>query len=104
MPLADRHENEVRYQQFKHDVRSIAIDIGKKTKEWSNLIPSEKEGLKSVKKKIKDRQMICYQTDKSGRWSCDSEINYIKACEKHIVNNDSISEKTVEEQCEAERS
>ena len=34
--------------------------------------------------KIKDNTIICYQTDKSGRWSCDTAENYKKACNKHL--------------------
>ena len=47
--------------------------------------------------------MVCYQTDKSGRWSCDTLNNYTKACEKHLLNNESISERSNQEQIDAER-
>ena len=102
MPKPDKMESEIKYQQFKNEVRIIANEISAKTKEWSNLLKNEKNGLKSIKCKIKDNELICYQTDKSGRWSCDSESNYIKACEKH-VNDENISEKSNDEQREAER-
>lgn len=42
-------------------------------------------------KKVTDNTVICYQTDKSGRWSCDTEANYKKACRKHL-NDTSITE------------
>ena len=29
--------------------------------------------------------MICFTTDKSGRWAVDSNVNFISACEKHLL-------------------
>ena len=47
----------------------------------------EKEILKSLQQKVKETKVICYQTDKSGRWSCDTKENYKKACEKHLQDD-----------------
>ena len=103
MPKAVDIETEVKYQQFKNEVRVIAEDVANKTRKWKNLSSIERSGLISIKDKIKKTEIVCYQTDKSGRWSCDTPNNYIKACEKHLVDNESICEKTLDDQKDAER-
>ena len=33
-------------------------------------------------KRVKEKEIVCTVTDKSGRWSCDTIKNYAKCCEK----------------------
>ena len=48
-----------------------------------NLSPEEKKNLKEVKKDIKDKNIVVFTTDKSGKFSVDSPTNYEKAVHKH---------------------
>lgn len=75
---------ELKYHQFKEDVKIISEKYTKITKDLSNLSIEENNGLKTLMKKLTDNTVICYQTDKSGRWSYDTEDNYKKACRKHL--------------------
>ena len=56
MPKATDIESEVKYQQFKNEVRDIATDISSKTQKLSNLSKSEREGLKSINERIKKKK------------------------------------------------
>ena len=78
-------EEEIKFQRFKDEVKTISTKHRKKTKDLSNLTENEKKGLESLREKIKSTEVLCYQTDKSGRWSCDSEENYKVACKKHLA-------------------
>ena len=84
MPGPVEFEEEMRFQNFKREVNEAAIRIAKKTKKYSNLDIEEIEGLKSLKQKTKNEEVICFNTDKSGRWSVDSKENYLLACNKHF--------------------
>ena len=55
-----------------------------------------------IRDKIKDEEMVCYVTDKSGRWTCDSMNNYRKACEDQL-SDDKIKEVNEEEHGKNER-
>ena len=47
--------------------------------------------------------MVCYVTDKSGRWSCDSVDNYKKACEEQLKDTEKIQEVSQRDQVEGEK-
>ena len=64
--------------------------MSKKSKAFSNTEEGTKEALASIQEKIDKREMVCYQTDKSGRWSCDDPENYKLACKKHLQDNTNI--------------
>lgn len=59
---------------------------------WSNLDREEKEGLTSIRRKIKAQDRVIFQTDKSERFSVDSKDNYKAACQPHISEDTKISE------------
>ena len=65
-------------------MKAISEKYKKKTRNLSNLTDDERKGLETLKQKVKDTTIVCYQTDKSGRWSCDTKENYKKACYKHL--------------------
>ena len=41
-----------------------------------NLEQAEKEGLKSITRRIREKEGVVFQTDKSGRLSVDTPENY----------------------------
>ena len=69
----------------------------------SNLSNEERDGLKSLKKKVTDTTVLCYQTDKSGRWSCDTKDNYKMACHKHLSDPTKTEVISLDEHDRAER-
>ena len=48
-----------------------------------NLSINEKEGLKQVKKDVKDNKMVVFTTDKSGKFTADTPQNYNLAIQQH---------------------
>ena len=59
-------------------------EYSKKNKDkWKNITEEEKEGLKSILTRRKEREIVTNITDKSGRFSVDTIENY-------IVLNDSL--------------
>ena len=84
MPTSVALADEMRYHQFKEEVKTISETYRKKTRDLSNLSREEQKGMKTLKKKVTDTTILCYQTDKSGRWSCDTKDNYKQACLKHL--------------------
>ena len=46
---------------------------------------------------IKGKEAICYVTDKSGRWTCDTISNYEVACRKQLEGNSKVRENTTRE-------
>ena len=53
-----------------------------------NLDPSLKRGLKSLRKKVNECDLVVYQTDKSGRFSVDNPENYKEACKPHLQGSE----------------
>ena len=95
MPKALGLETEVIFQKLKNEIQDIATDMNKRTKDNSNLQESEIEGLKELKRRQEEKEIVCFQTDKSGRWAVDSIPNYKISTEKHL--QDGVKEITLEE-------
>ena len=87
MAPAMSQQEEIKLQHFKDEVGKVAEEFEKKNTKASNLEREQKDGLKMIRDKIKDKEMVCYITDKSGRWACDSVNNYRKACEDQLRDN-----------------
>ena len=80
-----KQEEEVKVQYFKNEVIKVAEEFEKKKDlQMSNLEKNMREGLKSLKERVREGEVVCYVTDKSGRWSCDSMDNYKRACEEQL--------------------
>ena len=58
-------------------------DIGKKGEVRGNLTEEEKDGLKRLQKRIKDREVIIMKTDKSGKLCLITREEYEKMGEEH---------------------
>ena len=67
MPSALANEEEVRIQQFKSDVLKTVKEMARDTQKWSNLDNEEQKGLASLKDRVKQGEIVCSVTDKSGR-------------------------------------
>ena len=70
-PISD--EEEISLYSLKNRLKNITSEFVATTenKKHCNLRKEEKEGLKSLTRKVKDKEIVVYQTDKSGRFSVD---------------------------------
>ena len=50
----------------------------------SNLTKSQKLGLNKLKKRVKNKEIVCFQTDKSGSISVDTPENYVESMKEHL--------------------
>ena len=103
MPPALTMEEEVKIYQLKTEVGKIAEEIAGRSKKWSNLEKDEREGLKSLEQRVKDKEIVCTITDKSGRWSCDTLSNYKNSCTKLVDDTNKTPMITMAEHEGAER-
>ena len=56
----------------------------KQTKPESNLTKQQKQGLKKLKRRVKNGEIVCFQTDKSGSISVDTPDNYVDSMQPHL--------------------
>ena len=57
-----------------------------------NLSKEERQGLKEIKKDIKEKKLVVFTTDKSGKFSVDSPENYEEAIRQHTSKDIEIDE------------
>ena len=62
----------------------------------SNLTKDEKNGLKEIKKRIEEKEVVVFKTDKSGKLCVDKVENYKTALEVHTENDTKIDMARVE--------
>ena len=62
-----------------------------KEKQPSNITKSQQIGLKSLRKRVKDKSLIIMRTDKSNKFAVTTLENYLKMGEKHISTDREIS-------------
>ena len=105
MPQQLKNDEEVRLVKFKDDVMKEVRGLEKESKKWKekNVSKCEWKGIKKLKERINDGEIVCYETDKSGRWSVDTVDNYKKACEEHLNDENKTREITLNEHKIAEK-
>ena len=60
-----------------------------------NLTEDEKEGLRSLQKRIRENDIIIIKTDKSGKMAVISRDEYIKMGEEHTGRDQEIDRKEI---------
>ena len=103
MPDALSQEEEVRIQCFKNEVVKIAKEVSKESRKWSNVGEEVQQGLDELVEKVREGEVICYETDKSGRWAVDTVENYTEGCRKLLEVEGASRKITEQEHREAER-
>ena len=99
LPKAVDEETEIRMQDLKLRLKNVTDGYVKNIKKGDNLSTAERSGLMSIKQRMKDNEIVIYETDKSRRFSVDSCENYKLSGEQHISNDNVI---TIEEYKEIE--
>ena len=97
MPKPIDRNDEIKLHKFKNDIMRIGEEVGEKYKKWSNVSEEEKEGIESIIERERKKELVCYKTDKSGRWSCDTPNNYKEGCLK-LLKDESKTPKITEEE------
>ncbi len=92
-PLDDM--SEVNMQSLKQRLNRCTEEYVKETRhERVNLTAEQKEGLKTLKEKKKDCDIIIMETDKSKRFSCDTPDNYKLLASTHMENDEVVTQET----------
>ena len=60
-----------------------------------NLTKSEAKGLKDIGERIKRKEVVIFETDKSSKFTVDTPNNYKQTIQKHTEGDDIIDEETV---------
>ena len=74
----------------KHCDRKGRVLAQKTTKE-------ETEAMKQLKKRVSDKSVFIFTTDKSGRFSVDTPENYEKAVSEHTKNDIEVNQEEVKQ-------
>jgi len=94
---------ELDIQSFKRDALRVAERCSRKSKKWSNLDEQKQRGLRKLGMRVKNKEIVCFTTDKSGRWSCDTPENYRNACRNQLADHTKTQRITEGEHNEAEK-
>ena len=91
-PLPDCEEIEL--QVLRGRLKSITEEYVSSSSDprLCNLNKPEREGLRSLVRKVKDQEVVVFQTDKSSRMSVDTPENYRIASVVHVEHDVAISE------------
>ena len=71
------------------------IEMRRRSGNQLNLTAEQQEGLKSLKERRKNNEIVIFETDKSKRFSCDSMDNYETLGVVHTVEDETISLETI---------
>ena len=87
-------ETEISIQNLKVGLNRVVRKYveNERSAKWRNLDHDEKEGLTSLRRKVRSQECIIFQTDKSGRFSLDTVENYKLVFETHVAEGVVISE------------
>ena len=75
MPPYAEEETETKIQLAKTKINAAIEGYTKKSRGCENITSSVKRGIQILTENVKRNEMICYPTDKSGRFSIDSPKN-----------------------------
>ena len=82
--------------ELKHCFKEFrGKNCNNKGEQESNLTKGEESGLKSLKKRFKNEELVVLPTDKSGRFGVMSMKNYLRAGEKHTRGDEEVDMKMV---------
>ena len=95
-PDAD-DEEEIRRNNVKRELEKVFVNymnencdkFGNVTE--NNLPENQVKAIKTLKEKMKDDDLVCFETDKTGKFALDKKENYIKKMRKHIKDDDIVS-------------
>ena len=61
----------------------------------ANISKAEDEGLKKVRERVKEKEIVVFASDKTGHFTADTVPSYLDALNEHIENDTKVNEKKV---------
>ena len=101
MPNLDDDEEEIKRSNLKYDLKQIFMRYREKHYDKSgnilknNLNVKQLKSIKELKTKMNSESLVCYKTDKTGKFVIDTIENYSAKMEKHTKNDVDIAEKRI---------
>lgn len=101
MPEPDDDPDEIRRNNVKNELKNVFLQYRKESCDKfgnqldNNLDNEELKTIKNLRNKMDKDNLICYETDKTGKRVLDTVENYAKKMMKHIENDEIILEKKV---------
>ena len=94
LPEALEEKKEVEMHMLKEKLTVLVEEYTKNNKTAKrNLTKEQKQGIKRLRERREEGEIVIYQTDKSAELTVDSSENYIRSMETHTENDEVISEK-----------
>ena len=87
MPKPLTFEDERKLQNLKHELNTAVLKYKCKSIKWKNINTNQEEGLKSLVERRNKKELVMFQTDKSGTMSVDTVNNYIEDVQQHIKDD-----------------
>lgn len=88
--VKDKMLNKVREYRDKNCNEKGFVKKGNINNEVSN-------GIKSIKERVKEKEIVVFTTDKTGEFTVDSTTSYLEELNKHTLNDKKISRKKVKQ-------
>ena len=94
IPKSLEVNDELILQNLKRELMSFTKDYQTSNKSNThNITDEQQQGVKSLIARRKAKEIVIFQTDKSGAMSVDTPENYCKAAETHIASDNVITKK-----------
>ena len=87
LPKSVNENVELKMQNLKGDLKKITKEVKSEVASDSNLTSEQQRGVKSLIRRVKEKEIVVFQTDKSGRFSIDTPENYRESV-RHQVGVD----------------
>ena len=93
------NETEICIQNMKGKLNNCTeryIEETQRKKKETNLTQEQKQGLRSLKERKEEKEIVIFETDKSKRFSCDTMDNYETLGGTHVLGDEIVSDETKE--------
>jgi hypothetical protein len=86
----DDDEEEIRRNNVKKELEKVYVNYMSEhcdkfgNMNENNLSDKQVNAIKSLKEKMKNDNLVCFETDKTGKFALDRKENYVKKMRKHI--------------------
>ena len=101
LPINEDDEKEIKRNNVMGELKRVFKNFTSKhcdrfdNLKENNLNEEKRDTIKGLKKKIKEEELVCFKTDKTGYLALDTQDNFAAKMEKHIEKDIIISEKKV---------
>ena len=91
------HETETCLQNMKMKLNQCTeryVEETKRKKKAVNLTPEQRQGLRSLKEKKDQKEIVIFETGKSKRFACDTMENYEIQGRTHVTEDEVVDDET----------